>query len=100
MVFFDGGLGFLDELDEAGTVEVGKRVDLVILEANPLDDISNTQKIAGLMIQGRWLSKAEIQKELGGLAAHYDKFKVSHALQGLLNQQVKDQCYSWPWQRL
>ena len=62
---------FLGELDEAGTVEVGKRADLVLLEANPLDNISNTQKIAGVMIQGRWLSKAEIQKGLEELAAYY-----------------------------
>ena len=82
---------FLGELDEAGTVEVGKRADLVLLEANPLDNISNTQKIAGVMIQGRWLSKAEIQEGLEELVAYYDKFKVSYALQGLLNQQVQEQ---------
>jgi len=82
---------FLGELDEAGTVEVGKRADLVLLEANPLDNISNTQKIAGVMIQGRWLSKAEIQEELEELAAYYDIFKVSHALQGLVDQQVQEQ---------
>jgi len=82
---------FLGELDEAGTVEVGKRADLVLLEANPLEDITNSQKIAGVMIQGRWLSKAEIQEGLEELAAYYDIFKVSHALQGLVDQQVQEQ---------
>jgi len=52
---------------------VGKRADLVLLEANPLDNISNTQKIAGVMIQGRWLSKVQIQEELERLAAPYDR---------------------------
>jgi len=82
---------FLGELDEAGTVEVGKRADLVLLEANPLEDITNSQKIAGVMTQGRWLSKTELQDGLEELVAYYDKFKVSYALQGLLNQQVKEQ---------
>ncbi len=55
---------FLGELDEVGTVEKGKRADLVLLEKNPLEEISNTRKITGVMIQGRWLSQTEIQKGL------------------------------------
>ena len=82
---------FLGELDEAGTVEVGKRAELVLLEANPLDNISNTQKIAGVMTQGRWLSKTELQDGLEELAAYYDKVNVSYALQGLVAQQVQEQ---------
>lgn len=66
---------FLGELDEAGTVEVGKRADLVLLEANPLEEISNTRKIAGVMLQARWLSKTEIQKGLDDVAAFYETLK-------------------------
>jgi len=65
---------FLGELDDAGTVEVDKRADLVLLEANPLEDITNSRKIAGVMIQGRWLPKAELQEGLEELAAYYDTF--------------------------
>jgi len=63
---------FLDELEDAGTVEVGKRANLVLLEANPLENISNTQQIAGVMIQDRWLSKVEIQEGLEELITYYD----------------------------
>jgi len=58
---------FLGELDLGGTVEVGKRADLVLLEANPLDDIANTRAIRGVVIGGRWLSEDDIRQGLDGL---------------------------------
>ena len=66
---------FLGELEEAGTVEVGKSANLVLLEANPLKNISNTQRIAGVMIQSRWLSKAEIKAGMDEVVAYIDSFK-------------------------
>ena len=59
---------FFDELQSWGTIEEGKRADLVLLEANPLEDISNTQRIAGVMMGGRWLPEAEIQRRLEEVA--------------------------------
>jgi len=47
-----------------GTVAASKRADLLLLDANPLQDIGNTTRIAGVMINGRWLSKADIDKRL------------------------------------
>ena len=47
-----------------GSVATGKRADLVLLDANPLDDISNTQRIAGVMLNGTWMSRAELDKRL------------------------------------
>jgi imidazolonepropionase-like amidohydrolase len=49
---------------ESGTIESGKRADLVLLDGNPLQDISSTSKIAGVMIGGRWLPKSEIDRRL------------------------------------
>jgi imidazolonepropionase-like amidohydrolase len=54
---------------EAGTVTTGKRADLILLDANPLADITNTTKIAGVMLGGRWMSKDDIQKKLDGTPA-------------------------------
>jgi len=47
---------------EFGTVEVGKRADLLLLDANPLDNINNLQNMSGLMIRGIWLSEGEIKR--------------------------------------
>ena len=56
---------------ETGTVEVGKRADLLLLDANPLASVANVQRRAGVMVNGRWLSESEIQKGLAALAASY-----------------------------
>ena len=47
-----------------GTVASGKRADLLLLNANPLEKIENSSAIAGVMINGRWMSRAEIDKRL------------------------------------
>jgi len=58
--------------DQLGAVEKGKLADLVLLSANPLDDIANTQKIAGVIVNGRYFYRAELDKMLGRVetAAH------------------------------
>lgn len=52
-----------------GTVAVGRRADLLLLQANPLADIGNTTRIAGVMIGGRWLTAAQIAERLERIAA-------------------------------
>lgn len=54
--------------DEAGTVTAGKRADLLLLDGNPLEDISNISHTAGVMVDGRWLSREYIQQRLSSLS--------------------------------
>ena len=49
---------------ELGTIETGKLADMILPDANPLDDIRNTQKIAAVMMNGRYFSRADLQKLL------------------------------------
>jgi imidazolonepropionase-like amidohydrolase len=45
---------------DTGAVEKGKRADLVLLDANPLDDISNTRKIRAVVLAGRFFSRDDL----------------------------------------
>lgn len=51
-----------------GTVEPGRRADLILLEANPLDDLANVQRRVGVLVNGRWLPEADIQARLQRIA--------------------------------
>lgn len=59
----------LGMLKEFGTIEKGKRADLLLLDANPLDSIGNARRIAGVMVRGKWLAKTDLQKMLEEVAA-------------------------------
>jgi imidazolonepropionase-like amidohydrolase len=58
--------------EEWGTIEVRKRADLVLLGANPLENIGNTRDIKGVMVRGRWLPQETLQGMLDELAAKYE----------------------------
>lgn len=45
-----------------GTIEVGKRADLILVNENPLEDVANIKDLRGTMAAGRWYEKAELQK--------------------------------------
>jgi hypothetical protein len=60
---------YFGTVSETGTVEQGKGADLVLLEANPLEDISNVSRRAGVVVAGRWIPEREIQERLEKLAA-------------------------------
>ena len=54
-----------------GTVAPGMRADLVLLTADPLADVGNVARRAGVMVAGRWIPEEEIQRRLAGIAARH-----------------------------
>ncbi len=50
-----------------GLIAEGRDADLVLLDANPLEDIRNSQRIQGVMLRGRWLDAVEIERRLAHL---------------------------------
>ena len=57
--------------EEFGTVEVGRRADLILLEANPLQDIGNVRRRAGVMVRGHWLPESGIRERLEAIAGRH-----------------------------
>lgn len=70
---------WLGVLDESGTIEVGKRADLVLLSANPLEKISNTRRIEGVMLGGQWLSRIALDFLLDRSAAELSQASLRDA---------------------
>jgi imidazolonepropionase-like amidohydrolase len=55
---------FFGRENELGTIEKGKLADMVLLDANPLEDIRNTQRIVGVVANGRYFSRANLDMML------------------------------------
>jgi imidazolonepropionase-like amidohydrolase len=53
---------YLKMTDSLGTIERGKRVDFVLLNDDPLTDITNTKNIFAVMINGNLFTSGELQK--------------------------------------
>jgi len=51
---------FMGRLSDMGTVQKGKVADLVLLDANPLDDIHNSRKIRAVVLAGRYFSRSDL----------------------------------------
>lgn len=62
---------FFNKQDEFGTIESGKLADLVLLDADPLDNIRNTQRVNAVMANGKLFRRAELDKMLSDVAAKY-----------------------------
>ncbi len=52
-----------------GTVAVGKSADLILVDGNPLEDVSRLRRPAGVMLQGRWLDRAELDRALESVSS-------------------------------
>ncbi|HUG40055.1 MAG TPA: amidohydrolase family protein, partial [Longimicrobiales bacterium] len=57
----------LGEEGRSGVVRPGARADLLLLDANPLEDIENTMAIAGVVVNGRWIPGEERSRRLAEL---------------------------------
>ena len=69
---------WLGVLADRGTVEVGKRADLLLLHANPTIDISNTRNIAAVISNGRYFSRSQLDTMMSDLAQRYaDQLKTA-----------------------
>ncbi len=62
---------FLGIDSDSGTIAVGKRADLLLVDANPLVDIGNLWRQSGVLLNGRWLARAEILRMLAAQAATF-----------------------------
>ena len=66
---------FLGISDAVGTIERGKVADLLLLDANPLDDIRNTSRIAAVVLRGSLFDEERIEAVLDAVEAHPDRQK-------------------------
>jgi imidazolonepropionase-like amidohydrolase len=57
------------EADQWGTVAPGQRADLLLLNANPLEDVKLTRATVGVMVRGLWLPRSELDAKLEQVAA-------------------------------
>ena len=64
---------WLDEEDHFGTVKEGMAADLLLLNANPMDDVTYTQLIEGVMLRGTWIPKSTIDQELDKISKEVKK---------------------------
>jgi N-acetylglucosamine-6-phosphate deacetylase len=59
---------YLGSIKNAGTIEKGKRADLVLLNANPMENIVATENRAGVMLKGKWYPQSELNAWLDEIA--------------------------------
>ena len=59
---------FLGEEGKSGVVREGARADLLLLDGNPLQNVANSLRINGVVVNGRWIGPAERERMLNALA--------------------------------
>jgi hypothetical protein len=71
---------FLAMTDSLGTIDIGKIADLVLLEANPLEDISNTRKIAGGVVGGKYFPKPSLDEMLAKIETLANQMPIAEVM--------------------
>jgi imidazolonepropionase-like amidohydrolase len=59
---------YFRDKDKFGTITVGSRADLILLEKNPLKGVANIANPLGVMVRGRWLSQEDIRQKLTAIS--------------------------------
>jgi imidazolonepropionase-like amidohydrolase len=74
--------------NEFGTVQVGKRADLLLLRANPLKDISNLQQIEGVAVRGIWMARKDLDQILAEIERIYNPLQEKQIIQYPIQNQI------------
>ena len=69
------GAEFLNREATMGSVEEGKKADLVLLDANPIESVENLEKIHAVFLKGRYFPKAQLEKMKSDVEDYYKKGK-------------------------
>jgi imidazolonepropionase-like amidohydrolase len=78
---------YLGETESRGTVEEGKIADLVLLEANPLERITNTRRIAAVVLGGELFEKPQLDAMLASVEKLANQKSVAEILERTIEEQ-------------
>lgn len=73
------GAEFLHRETSMGTVEAGKNADLVLLDANPIADVANLDRISGVFLKGKYFSKEDLETMKSKVAQAYAQQPIGRA---------------------
>jgi tetratricopeptide (TPR) repeat protein len=67
---------FVPDAEPFGTIDIGQRADLLLVEKNPLEDVANVKGPLGVMVRGRWLPREELVRRLDEMKTRFAKMEA------------------------